>query len=346
MNQINRRGFVSVGVASAISLGLGASQVKKPGAKRPLVLAPPNGMSTVEKVMDRLKAGADPLDAAIEGVAEVESDPRDHSVGYGGIPNAEGVIEVDALVMHGPLHDSGAVAAMRNTLHPASVARAVMQRTRNCLLVGEGAEKFARSCGFPQSELLTDETRKIWTNWKKATGLAREGQAVPAEVQHELSEAYSRLSWYGSIYCLALDTHGDLAGLTTSPGLPFKIPGRVGDTPILGGGLFLDNEVGGCVSTGTGEINLLNSSSFMVVDNLRRGMGIKDACVDACKRIKKNISRNRRFSDGAGRLTAGVRFYCITRDGKFGGVSMGAPSSIVIHDGEAARLVEIEGVEV
>ena len=114
-------------------------------------------------------------------------------------------------------------------------------------------------------------------------------EPVPGELRRDLNEAYSQLSWHGSIYCLALDTHGDLAGLTTSPGLPFKIPGRVGDTPILGGGLYLDNEVGACVSTGTGEINLLNGSSFTVVDNLRRGMGIKDACVDACKQIKKTL---------------------------------------------------------
>ncbi len=165
---MNRRRFMGTTAAASLStLAIGAAPEKPAGAKKPIVVASGNGLRAVEKAMELLKSGHDPLDAAIEGVAIVEADPKDHSVGYGGLPNEDGVVELDAAVMHGPTHGGGSVASIRNIMHPAAVARVVMQRTRHCLLVGEGALRFARAHGFPEVDLLTDESRRIWLHWKE-----------------------------------------------------------------------------------------------------------------------------------------------------------------------------------
>ena len=213
--------------------------------------------------MELVEDGHDPLDAAIEGVAIVEADPKDHSVGYGGLPNEDGVVELDAAVMHGPTHGGGSVASIRNIMHPAAVARLVMQRTRHCLLVGEGALRFARAHGFPEINLLTDESRQIWLHWKETRDPKDDWVPPPDEkVAAFIREALANRVT-GTIHCSALDTHGDLGCTTTTSGLSWKIPGRVGDSPILGAGLYLDNEVGSAGSTGVGELNLLNLSSYL-----------------------------------------------------------------------------------
>ena len=273
-SNLNRRTFLSVSAAAA-GLGataLGASPPRPVGPKRPVVVSSANGLRTVEKAMELIKAGADPLDAAIEGVAIVEADPTDHTVGYGGIPNEEGVVELDAAVMHGPTHGGGAVASLRNIMHPAAVARLVMKRTDHCLLVGEGALRFARAHGFPEVNLLTDEAREIWLHWKETNGKDSDWIAPPDD---ELPDAVRKefgIRKPGTIHCSALDTHGNLGCVTTTSGLYYKIPGRVGDSPILGAGLWLDNEVGSAGSTGRGEANLLNLSSHTIVEALRRGL--------------------------------------------------------------------------
>ena len=165
---MNRRHFLGTTAAASLStLAIGAAPAKPPGSKRPIVVASGNGLRAVEKAMELVKQGHDPLDAAIEGVAIVEADPQDHSVGLGGLPNEDGVVELDAAVMHGPTHGGGSVASIRNIMHPAAVARLVMKRTRHCLLVGEGALRFARAHGFPEVNLLTDEARQIWLHWKE-----------------------------------------------------------------------------------------------------------------------------------------------------------------------------------
>ncbi len=165
---MSRRSFMaSTATASLATLAIGAGPVKQVGSKRPIAIASGNGLRTVEKAMELVRKGHDPLDAAIEGVAIVEADPKDHSVGLGGLPNEDGVVELDAAVMHGPTHGGGSVASIRNIVHPAAVARLVMQRSRHCLLVGRGALRFARAHGFPEVNLLTDEARQIWLHWKE-----------------------------------------------------------------------------------------------------------------------------------------------------------------------------------
>jgi N4-(beta-N-acetylglucosaminyl)-L-asparaginase len=350
---LNRRSFLSV---SAIGLGataLGAAPPKPPGGNQPLVVSSANGLAAVTKAMELIKAGADPLDAAIEGVAIVEADPNEHSVGYGGIPNEDGVVELDAAVLHGPTHSGGAVASLRNIMHPAQVARLVMKRTDHCLLVGEGALRFARAHGFPEIDLLTDEARKIWLYWKETH--SKEDDRIPpppAELDPAVREFFGPkyVREHGTIHCSALDTHGDLGCVTTTSGLYFKMPGRVGDTPILGAGLFLDNDPehgGSAGSTGRGEANLLNLSSHAIVEAMRRGASPKDAVMQACRRIAET-NKLPRLRDAKGRPNFDVKFYCISKDrrfagnDRFAGASLWAGAKMAVHDGNAARLVDCE----
>jgi N4-(beta-N-acetylglucosaminyl)-L-asparaginase len=336
---VNRRTFLSVSAAGLGATALGAAPPKPVGNLRPVVIASGNGLKTVEKAMELIKAGVDPLDAAIEGVAIVEADPNDHTVGYGGIPNEEGVVELDAAVMHGPTHSGGAVAALRNVMHPAAVARMVMKRTDHCLLVGEGALKFARAHGFPEVNLLTDEARQIWLHWKETNGKDSDWIAPPNADLPPAVRAFFGIREHGTIHCSALDTHGNLGCVTTTSGLYYKIPGRVGDSPILGAGLWLDNEAGSAGSTGRGEANLLNLSSHTIVEALRRGMSPTDAALEACKRVAAT-NRNPRLRDSKGRPNFDVKFYCVDKSGRFAGAGLWAGAKMAVHDGDAARLVD------
>ena len=279
-------------------------------------------MRAVEKAMELVKKGHDPLDAAIEGVAIVEADPKDHSVGYGGLPNEDGVVELDAAVMHGPTHGGGSVASIRNIMHPAAVARLVMQRTpalpagrRRCTSVRPGH-------GFPEIKLLTEEARQIWLHWKetrdpKDDWLPPPDEKVAAFVREAMANRVT-----GTIHCSVLDTHGDLGCTTTTSGLSWKIPGRVGDSPILGAGLFLDNEVGSAGSTGVGELNLLNLSSALIVEGMRRGLHPKDAIMEVCKTIATRCARDPKRRAARRRLAGNVQFYAVSKDGKFAGGSI------------------------
>ena len=337
---LNRRAFLAASgtVALGTSALIGASPVKDPGGKRPMVLASGNGMKAVEKTMELLKAGMDPLDAAIAGVAIVEADPNDRTVGYGGIPNEDGVVELDAAVMHGPTHSGGAVASLRNIMHPAAVARLVMKRTDHCLLVGEGALKFAKMHGFPEENLLTEDSRKIWLHWKETNAQGDDRFPPDDDDLDPIVRQFFGIRKHGTIHCSALDTHGDLGCTTTTSGLFYKIPGRVGDSPILGAGLYLNNDVGSGGSTGRGEANLLNLSSFMMIESLRGGMDPKGAALEACRRV---VATNKlpRLRTPDGRPNFNVSYYCLAKDGRYGGASIWQGGSFVIHDGDSARKI-------
>jgi N4-(beta-N-acetylglucosaminyl)-L-asparaginase len=341
----NRRHFLSASLGGlSASLLVGASPRKPAGPGHPVAVASANGLKAVEKAVELMKAGADPLDAAIAGVAIVEADPSDHSVGYGGIPNEDGIVELDSAVMHGPTHGGGAVAALRNIMHPASVARLVMKRTDHCLLVGEGALRFARMHGVAETDLLTDESRKIWLYWKETNSRIDDRVPPPPDevdpaVKTFFGPGYVRK--HGTIHLSALDSHANLGCVTTTSGLYFKIPGRVGDSPILGAGLWLDNTVGSAGSTGRGEANLLNLSSHTVVEEMRRGAGPKDATLEACRRIVAT-NRSKRLQDDKGRPNFNVNFYAVRKDGQYAGASLRAGSQMAVVDGEAARLVPCE----
>ena len=341
LNRMNRRGFLSAGAsASLATLAMGASPQGPPGPRRPLVVS--SNPNALEKTMELIKQGSDPLDAAIAGVAIIEADPADHSVGYGGLPNEDGVVELDAAVMHGPTHGAGAVASIRNIIHPAAVARLVMKRSKHCLLTAEGALRFARAHGFPEVELLTDESRKIWLRWKEQH--AEDWLSPPpGEVEPKVLEAL-KTRIHGTVHVSAMDTHGQLGCVTSTSGLAFKIPGRIGDSPIIGAGLYLDNTVGSCGSTGLGEVNLLNCSSYLIIEGIRRGEHIKDAMVAACKRIVETTTRDPRFRNAQGKPTFGVNFYGLTRGGQVAGARIGGGGTFSIHDGDSIKQVDFAEV--
>src|SRR5436305_1271245 len=259
----------------------------------------------------------------------MEGERNDRQVGYGRIHSEDGLVELDRCVMHGSPHGGGAVASIRNIMHPAAVARLVMKRTDHCLLVGEGALRFARAHGFPEENLLTEDARKIWLHWKETNGRDDDRIPPPDDELDPVVREFFGIRKHGTIHCSALDTHGDLGCVTTTSGLFYKIPGRVGDSPIMGAGLYLDNEVGSAGSTGRGEANLLNLSSFAIVDNLRRGLDPKDALIEVCKRVAA-INKAPRLRDSQGRPNFNVTFYCVAKDGRYGGASLWAGSRVAV----------------
>jgi N4-(beta-N-acetylglucosaminyl)-L-asparaginase len=244
--------------------------------------------------------------------------------------------------MHGPTHGGGSVASIRNIIHPAAVARLVMKRTRHCLLVGDGALRFARAHGFPEVNLLTDEARQIWLHWKETHDPNDDWVPPPKEEVASFVHEYITKRVTGTIHCSVLDTHGDLGCTTTTSGLSWKIPGRVGDSPILGAGLYLDNDIGSAGSTGTGEANLLNLSSYLVVEGMRRGLSVKDAVMDACKRIATTSIRDPKRRRADGRTTFNVSFYAVSKEGKVFGGCIYPGGRMTVHDGETARIVSCE----
>ena len=338
-----------------------------------LVISSENGLDATRIAYQKLKAGADTLDAVIAGVTVVENDPDETSVGYGGLPNEEGVVELDAAVMHGPTHRAGAVAALRNIKNPAQVARLVMERSDHVLLVGEGALRFAKAHGFPEENLLTEKARKIWLYWKETNSprddwlpppadqidpdVARffklsDAHRTPGETSEAARQKKSRgrsskkvargakfVRPTGTIHCAALNAGGDLSCTTTTSGLAFKIPGRVGDSPIIGAGLYCDNEVGSCGSTGRGEANLQNLSSMLGVELMRQGASPREAGLEVLKRIVAH-TREKRLLDKKGRPDFGLKFYLLNKKGDYAGVSMWGPAQFAVTDRKGSRLEE------
>jgi len=308
-------------------------------AARPVAVSSANGMAAVEKAIEVIKTGADALDGVIAGVNIVEDDPNDTSVGFGGLPNEEGVVELDAAVMHGPTHMAGAVGSLRNIKNPSKVARVVMERTDHVLLVGEGALRFAKAHGFKEEDLLTDRAREAWLHWKET--MSNQDDWLPPHTPEDknigaIFEPFFRHT--GTIHCSAIDTHGNISCVTTTSGLAYKIPGRVGDSPIIGAGLYVDNTVGAAGSTGRGEANLISCNSVMIVEYMRQGKSPEEACLMACKRIVEN-NKVARLQDDAGRPNFNVKFYALNIKGEYGSAAIFSPSQMAVCDGGPAKLV-------
>ncbi len=344
-NTFSRREFVKsasmAGITTMIGTGLEQQTAAQPIQTKPLVISSANGLAATAKAMAMIQQGADALDAVIAGVNIVEDDPHDHSVGYGGLPNEEGVVELDSSVMHGPTGRGGAVAALQNIRNPSQVAKVVMERSDHVLLVGAGALKFAKAHGFKEENLLTDEAREIWLKWKE--NLSKEDDWLPSH-GIESKDVGMRLKTderlHGTINCNGIDSRGGISGCTTTSGLAFKIPGRVGDSPILGAGLYVDNEVGAAGSTGRGEANLLSCSSVMVVEWMRQGKRPEEACLLACERIARQ-TKMKRLLDDRGRPKFDVTFYALNRRGDFGGASIWSGAKFAVNTGEEkSRLVD------
>src|ERR1700690_4379180 len=375
----SRRDFLTTAGIGALSLGLegqdrnksDSTKLEPPAStgKRPIIISSWNGFDYLDDAFASLKGGGDTLDAALKVVKGPEDDPNDDSVGLGGLPNEEGVVELDACCMHGPTRRAGSVGGVRNIKNVSLVSKAVMEHTGHVMLVGEGAERFAVAVGFPRENLLTEHSRKIWLLWKEfhstddwwGPGMAdphwkapetqdkpqselwREKiQNLPARaadlgIEPDLQLAAIHKVLFpptGTIHCSALNDKGEISGCTTTSGLAYKLPGRCGDSPIIGAGCYTDQDVGSAGATGSGEENIKVAGAHTIVENMRRGMSPFDAGMDALKRIARNYNGDMnklRFVD--------MVYYVLRKDGAYAGVSLwesyeaSKPHAIAVHDG-------------
>lgn len=382
----SRRDFVKASVIGAVAAGsvtqiasaesvteAAQGNASKNGSAKAVILCANNGYSYVEAAYAFLKSGGDTLETGIQVVKGPENDPNDDSVGLGGLPNEEGVVELDACCMHGPTRRAGSVGGVRNIKNVSMVSRAVFENTGHVMLVGEGAERFAVAVGFPRENLLTDRSRKIWLLWKEfnsdrdwwGPGLADPHWHPPAsdgkpqaEVQKDLWRdriqhlqqraadlgiepefqlaAVRRVLFppTGTIHCSVLNEKGEMSGITTTSGLAFKLPGRCGDSPIIGAGCYTDQDVGSAGATGSGEENIKVAGAHTIVENMRHGMSPQEAGIDALKRIVRNYSGDMtklRYMD--------MTYYVLRKDGAYAcvslweGYSAGHPHKFAVHDG-------------
>ena len=348
---MNRREFVKSGTVAAVvaasprvTFGQ-APAVLAPRAVKPVVVSSANGnrfknggpLTCVEKAFAMITGqGTDVLDALIAGVNLVELDPEDTSVGYGGIPNADGVVQLDSCCMHGPKKRAGGVGALEGVRTPSLVAKAVMEQTDHHLLVGAGAQAFARNLGFTiEADLNTERSRRSWLEWKRRIDpqhyldpIKRLEAGIEATMQMVAEGLLDLEHVYGTINCDGVGPKGEICGVTTTSGLAYKIPGRLGDSPILGAGLYVDGDIGAAGSTGRGEANLYGLCSYQIVENMRRGMHPKDAGLDVCRRIKANTIE-RRLLNSQGNPNFGINFYILNAKGEHAGVSMYAATYAV-----------------
>jgi len=380
---ITRRDFVksaSLAAAAPLSLAQAPAPQQAPAVMRtvrPVVISDYSGWefknggaeNAVQRAFRLITEGQDVLDALIAGVNIPELDPLETGIGYGALPNANGVIELDASCMHGPKKRAGAVACLEGVRTPSLVAKAVMEYTDHHLLVGAGAQQFARNMGFTvEDDLNTETSRRLWREWKRRVDpehwLDPNGNERKPKPKHEkdpgdeaawqaraMAAGRSMVrdglipegSFWGTINCDGLGPNGDLCGVTTTSGLAWKIPGRTGDSPILGAGLYVDNEVGAAGSTGRGEANLYNLSSFLIVESMRRGLSPKDAGMEALKRIKANTIESR-LLNSKGNPNFNIRFFALNKQGQYAGVAMyrAGETKFAVCTENGAQALELE----
>jgi N4-(beta-N-acetylglucosaminyl)-L-asparaginase len=348
---LSRREFLQAGAAVATAPTILIRQGVKP-----IVVASGNGYqfknggseTCVERAFKRMTSGDDVLDALIAGVNIVELDPLDTSVGYGGLPNAHGVVQLDSCCMHGPKKWAGGVAALEGVRTPSVVAQKVAAMTDHHLLVGKGAQDFARNVGLAiESDLNTDRSRAAWLEWMRRTDPghyldpAKRGDGLAAALQMAKEGWFGPEHVWGTINCNGINAKGDIAGVTTTSGLAFKIPGRVGDSPILGAGLYVDNAVGAAGSTGRGEANLYGLCSYLIVEEMRRGRHPKDAGMEALRRVRANTVEKRLLNE-RGLPNFGLNFYVIDAKGRHAGVTLNGRARFAVCDEGGPRLEECE----
>jgi len=384
--KFSRRDFLSTVAATSASLAAGlngeaqetqtkatnhkrAKTEEMATGKRPAIICKVTGTQGIDGGYDILRRGGDTLDAALHVCKVQEDDPNDDSVGFGGLPNEEGEVELDACCMHGPTRRAGSVAGVKNIKNVSLLAKAVMERTGHVMLAAEGAQRFAVAQGFPKENLLTERSRKIWLLWKETMsnqdwwgpGLADPAWKPPVpptassepwqqrlerlyEVAAQLgierefrAEAIRRVlnPPTGTIHVSVVNDKGEMSGATTTSGLAWKIPGRIGDSPILGAGCWCDQDVGSAGATGSGEENIKVAGAHTIVENMRKGMSPQEAGLDALRRITRNHNNNNdklRFLD--------MVYYILRKDGAYAGVSLwshgsgGAVHRFAIHDGQ------------
>ncbi len=381
--KVSRRDFIATAAVTSATLGIDgfdlplAAQSKTPhpsnrARKKPIIISAANGFDYLERGFSVLQRGGDTLDAVMEVIRGPEDDPKEHSVGLGGLPNEEGVVELDASCMHGPTRLAGSVAGVRNIKNVSLLAKTVMEHTAHVMLVGEAAERFAYAHGFPKENLLTDDSRKIWLLWKETMstqdwwgpGLASPDYKFPDEAQNAREYWDRRMAQMeklaeqlgiapedraiailkalnpptGTINCSALNEKGEMSGATTTSGTAWKIPGRAGDSPIIGAGCYCDQDVGAAGATGNGEENVKVCGAFTVVENMGRGMTPEEAGMDALKRIVRNFENNKKKLE-----YMDMQYYVLRKDGAYAGVTMwgrtasGEDKFYAVNDGTPRR---------
>jgi N4-(beta-N-acetylglucosaminyl)-L-asparaginase len=379
----SRRNFLTTTAMGSLALGLDAQTTKKTDGKaaeqrteapRPsgktVIITKYTGKQAIDDAYKLLLSGGDTLDAAIMVGKAQEDDPNDDTVGLGGLPNEDGVVELDSCCMHGPTRRAGSVGAVRNIKNVSLLAKAVMDHTGHVMLVAEGAEKFAKAMGFPEENLLTEKARKTWLLWKETQsdqdwwgpGLADpkylppKGTEPPPNMselwEQKMQRMYARCDNLGialedrehairrvlrpptgTIHVSVLNAKGEMSGMTTTSGLAWKLAGRVGDSPIIGAGCYTDQDVGSAGATGSGEENIKVAGAHSIVENMRKGMSPREAGLDVLKRLAHFYEKT----------AAKIRFvsmvyYILRKDGEYAGVSMWSgpperPYRFAVHDG-------------
>ena len=364
----SRRDFIATTALGSVALGLelNAQETAKsaPSGKVPILISSANGWNGIDKGYQMLQNGEDTLDAAIAVGKTQEDDPNDSSVGLGGLPNEEGVVELDSSCMHGPTRRAGSVGAVRNIKNVSLLAQAVMNHTGHVMLVGEGAERFGYALGFQKENLLTERSRKTWLLWKEyhsyadwwGPGLQDPNYKVPATEAEFWQERIKKLEemaadlgiepeyretaighvlfpGHGTIHCSALNAKGEISGMTTTSGLPWKLAGRCGDTPIIGAGCYTDPDVGSAGATGSGEENIRVAGAHSVIDNMRKGMSPTEAGMDVLRRVAKL------YNNDMDKLKyTSMNYYILRKDGAYAGVTLWSgdpqrPNRFTVHDG-------------
>ena len=357
---ISRREFVGASAlaAAGAALPFEVLRAESPAraTNRPIVIASANGIRGVARAYDMIAKGADPLDAAIAGVNIQELDPDDQSVGLGGLPNEEGVVQLDASVMHGPTRRAGAVACLEDIATPSLVAKAVMDYTDHVFLVGEGAKRFALKMGFKPQDLLTEKSRQAWLRWRanlnpgdawigsppsvenrSSIGRPTAGAVDPTGLREKIHVDANGVEYTsGTINMCAVDARGDIGSVTTTSGMSWKIPGRVGDSPIIGAGQYCDNEVGAAGSTGRGEANIKVCGAFLAVEMMRQGKSPEEALRIVMERVIAMTEK--RLLGANGRPLFDLTFYAVTKDGRYAGACAYEGTQFAVADAKGARL--------
>jgi N4-(beta-N-acetylglucosaminyl)-L-asparaginase len=369
---LTRRDFLETSAAAAAGIALPSaaaapvvSSVVERATLRPSLPPPPNrpivvsaangfyrnnpGGSPIKKAYDLVAGGADPLDACLAGVNMVELDPNDMTVGLGGLPNEEGIVQLDASCMHGPTKRAGAVGALEGIATPSLVAKAVMDHTDHIFLVGPGAKKFALQMGFKEQDLLTEKSREAWLRWKSHLNADDNWLDVPDAERPRPAATPDRspakeLEYdehgvpytSGTINMNAVDAKGDIGSVTTTSGLSWKIPGRVGDSPIIGAGQYCDNDVGAAGSTGRGEANIKVCGAFLAVELMRMGKSPEEALIQVMQRVIAMTEK--RLLNDKGRPYFDLNYYAVTKDGRYAGASAYEGSQFAVADAKGPRV--------
>lgn len=334
---LSRREFIASGAAAAAAAATGTTALARPAegaplvqarASRPVVVASANGIRGVKVAYDQIMTGEDTLDAIIAGVNIQELDPEDMSVGFGGLPNADGVVQLDASCMHGPTRRAGAVGCLEDIATPSLVAKAIMDYTDHIMLVGDDARRFAIDMGFKPQNLLTEASRQEWLKWK--------AKLNPGDAWLDHDDDVKIRFTTGTINMNAVNAAGDLSSVTTTSGMSWKVPGRVGDSPIIGAGQYCDNTVGAAGSTGRGEANIKVCGAFLAVEQMRLGKSPQEALLYVIERVIAMTER--RLLDDRGRPRFDLDFYAVHKDGRYAAASAYEGSTFAVCDSRGARI--------